>query len=69
MRSRLMGLLTVCIGAGPLGILLVGVLADWVGPLWAIDAIAVSGFALVAWAGLAWKRREQAELAKQGPPQ
>jgi len=69
MRSRLMGLLTVCIGAGPLGILLVGVLADAFGPLWAIDIIAVFGFVLVVWAGMAWKRREQAELANPGSPQ
>jgi MFS family permease len=69
MRSRLMGLLTVCIGAGPVGILLVGALADWVGPLWAIDMIAVTGFGLVALAGAAWKRREQADLAKRGPAQ
>lgn len=66
MRSRLMGLLTVCIGAGPVGILLVGVLADWVGPLWAIDMIAVTGFVLVALAGLVWKRRERVELDKSG---
>ena len=38
-RSRLMGLLTVCIGMGPLGILLVGFLADRLGPMRAIDVV------------------------------
>ncbi len=66
-RSRLMGLLTVCIGAGPLGILLVGVLADWFGPLVAIDAIALGGFILVARAGWCWRRRERTELANSRP--
>ena len=40
MRSRLMGLLTVCIGVGPVGILLVGVLADRFGPLMAVEIMA-----------------------------
>ena len=30
-RSRVMGLLTVAIGGGPIGMLYVGVLADWLG--------------------------------------
>jgi MFS family permease len=58
-RSRLMGLLTVCIGAGPVGILLVGTLATVVGPLGAVDAIELSGFVAVAAAGLIWRRRER----------
>ncbi|HBK08778.1 MAG TPA: hypothetical protein DDZ81_23470 [Acetobacteraceae bacterium] len=62
-RSRLMGLLTVCIGMGPLGILLVGGLAAMVGPLLAIDLVAVTGFVLVCGIGAVWKRRETAVLA------
>ena len=42
-RSRLMGLLTVCIGMGPLGILLVGVLADRSVRCCAIDIVALAG--------------------------
>ena len=34
-----------------------------VGPLIAIDIIALSGFAGVLWCGLYWKRREQKERA------
>jgi MFS family permease len=59
-RSRLMGLLTVCIGMGPLGILLMGSVADFVGPLVAIDAVASVGFVAVCVIGLVWRRRETA---------
>jgi MFS family permease len=58
-RSRLMGLLTVCIGMGPLGILLVGFLADRVGPMRAIDIVEAICFVWVVWIGLRWRRRER----------
>lgn len=57
-RSRLMGLLTVCIGAGPVGILLVGALASLLGPLGAVDAIELTGLVAVVVAGLVWRRKE-----------
>ncbi|HTB43845.1 MAG TPA: MFS transporter [Acetobacteraceae bacterium] len=65
-RSRLMGLLTVCIGSGPVGILLVGALASLMGPLRAVDAIELTGLVAVAIVGLAWRRREtrQPRLAR-----
>ena len=62
-RSRLMGLLTVCIGCGPVGILLVGALANVLGPLRAVDAIELAGLAAVVAAGLVWRRREQGRPA------
>ena len=43
-RSRLMGLLTVCIGMGPLGILLIGAIADFLGPMLAIEVVATLGW-------------------------
>lgn len=51
MRSRLMGLLTVCIGTAPLGFAHVGLLADWLGPEPALLVIAVEGLvaSLAAW--------------------
>jgi MFS family permease len=58
-RSRLMGLLTVCIGMGPLGILLIGFLADRVGPMLAINIVEAICFVWVAWIGLRWRRRER----------
>lgn len=51
MRSRLMGVLTVCIGTAPLGFAHVGLLADWLGPEPALIIIAVEGLvaSLAAW--------------------
>jgi MFS family permease len=57
-RSRLMGLLTVCIGVGPLGILMMGFLAAATGPLAAIDLAATTGFLAVLVIGVVWYRRE-----------
>jgi MFS family permease len=58
-RSRLMGLLTVCIGTGPLGILLMGVIADFVGPRHSIEIVASIGFVLVCASGVYWRQRER----------
>jgi MFS family permease len=58
-RSRLMGLLTVGIGAGPVGILVVGALASILGPLNAVDTIELTGLVAVAAAGLIWRRKER----------
>ncbi|HEY4171963.1 MAG TPA: MFS transporter [Rhodopila sp.] len=58
-RSRLMGLLTVCIGMGPLGILLMGTVANFVGPMLAVDIVASTGFVLVCAIGVVWRRRER----------
>lgn len=51
LRSRLMGVLTVCIGTAPLGFAHVGLLADWLGPEPALIVIAAEGLlaSLVAW--------------------
>lgn len=46
MRSRLMGIVTVCIGTGPLGVLLAGVLADASSPRDAVLIMALIGLAL-----------------------
>jgi len=58
-RSRLMGLLTVCIGMGPLGILLLGFVANVMGPVDAILIAETACFAWVCWCGQAWRRRER----------
>ena len=59
-RSRLMGLLTVSIGMGPLGILLIGGIASLAGPLRAVDIVALTGLAAVAAIGWHWRRSERA---------
>jgi predicted MFS family arabinose efflux permease len=51
-RSRIMGLLTVAIGAGPIGMLYVGVLADGLGAATAVALIAIQG--LIALGLSAW---------------
>jgi len=57
-RSRLMGLLTVCIGMGPLGILVIGFLADRLGPLPAVDIMALAGLVAVSAIGLVWRQND-----------
>ena len=47
MRSRVMGLITVCIGAGPLGVMLVGLIAEVVGAGPAILIMMISGILLL----------------------
>ncbi len=42
-RTRVMGVLVMCIGAGPLGVLTIGALADWLGPTIALSVMAVLG--------------------------
>jgi len=58
-RSRLMGLLTVGIGMGPLGILLIGAIASQLGPLLAVDVMALSGLVLVGSVGWLWRHNER----------
>ncbi len=47
-RSRLMGVVTVCIGTGPLGQLAAGAISDQIGPRSAVIVMAVIGLALTA---------------------
>jgi MFS family permease len=56
-RSRLMGIVTVCIGTGPLGVLLAGVLSDQIGPRGAILVMASLGLAATVVLGAALRRR------------
>lgn len=54
-RSRILGLTTTCIGTGPLGVLLVGALADAEGPRRAITVMALAG--LVGLGLVMWRTR------------
>jgi MFS family permease len=47
-RSRVLGLVTTCIGTGPIGVLAIGVLADSLGPGPAIVLMASAGLLLLA---------------------
>ncbi len=53
-RSRVMGLLTVAIGGGPIGMLYVGVLADSLGAANAVACLAIQGLILLALAAWYW---------------
>jgi MFS family permease len=53
MRSRVMGIVTMCIGTGPLGVLAAGLLSEWLGPASAV--LIMAGFGL-AGLGLVWTR-------------
>ncbi len=46
MRSRLMGIVTVCIGTGPLGVVAAGVLSDHLGPRGAVLAMGSVGLVI-----------------------
>jgi MFS family permease len=53
-RSRVMGVLTVAIGAGPLGMLHLGWLADWLGAATAVQIMAAEGLIALALIAVVW---------------
>jgi MFS family permease len=57
MRSRLLGIVTVCIGTAPLGVLTAGVLSDHFGPRMAVIVMASLGLTATAVLVLALRRR------------
>jgi MFS family permease len=56
MRSRLMGVLSMCIGTQPLGVLLAGALSTRLGPTGAVLALSLSGLVCLALAFLRFGR-------------
>ena len=58
MRSRLLGLITVSIGTGPLGQLLAGWLADTIGLRPAVMLVALTGLGVILLIGELWRRAE-----------
>ena len=53
-RHRVMGLMSVCIGSGVLGILHVGLLADWIGTQAALALMAIEGLVALLIVYIAW---------------
>ena len=47
LRGRLMGLLSVCIGCSPVGLVTLGLLSDWLGPPLALLLMSATGLALL----------------------
>lgn len=58
-RSRLMGLLTVCIGSGPLGLLAIGALAAHFGNAAALQTMGLIGVALITAVAVNWRAKER----------
>jgi MFS family permease len=54
MRTRVMGVLVACIGAGPIGVLHVGLLAEFLGAHQAVTIIAVEGLIAIVVAAVLW---------------
>ncbi len=52
MRSRLLGVLSVCIGLGPIGFVHIGLLANWIGARGATVATGIEGLVALA---LTWR--------------
>jgi len=55
MRSRILGVLSVCIGIGPLGFVWLGLLADAIGAHWATAATGVAGLVALAATRRMWR--------------
>ena len=68
-RPLLMGMLTLCIGAGPVGLLHVGLMAEWLGAPRAVAISAIEGLAALALAVLVWPElRRSAKHCRPGRP-
>ena len=68
-RGRMMGVLSVCIGAGPLGFYHVGMLADWIGARDAVALIGLEGLVALIAVSLVWPeihRRRGSAVAGSG---
>lgn len=55
MRSRILGVLSVCIGVGPVGFIGLGLLADAIGAQWATAAFGCSGLLVLAASWPLWR--------------
>lgn len=62
MRSRVMGILTVSIGTSPIGMLHVGLLADWFGAGPAVMIMAIEGLIALALVAAYWPEMRRATL-------
>jgi len=55
MRARVMGVLAVCIGSGPIGMLHVGLLASWLGAPTALAIMGIEGLVVIGITMWLWK--------------
>jgi len=61
-RSRVMGIVSMCIGTGPIGVLAIGALADALGPARAILAMAAAGLVALALAARRWPKQGTVQM-------
>ena len=54
LRGRMMGVLSVCIGTGPIGFLHLGLLASWLGAPMAVTIMAIEGLIALMFAFYLW---------------
>ena len=54
-RGRVLGILTMCIGTMPIGMLAVGLIADWIGAARAISVMTLCGMAVLAAVLVHWR--------------
>ena len=55
MRSRLFGVIVICIGSGLLGVANIGLMGEWLGGSGAVRVVAAEGLVIVTILGLAWR--------------
>ena len=69
-RGRMMGVLSVCIGTGPIGFYHMGALADWIGARDAVALIGLEGLIAAIVVSLVWPEihRRPAGAARTGRP-
>lgn len=61
MRSRIFGILAICIGAGVVGVVNIGIMAEWFGAPVAVRIVAAEGIVAMLAIGIGW--REMANRA------
>jgi hypothetical protein len=54
-RGRVLGILTMCIGTMPIGMLAVGLIADWIGAARAISVMTLCGMAVLTAVLVHWR--------------
>ena len=67
LRSRMLGLITVCMGTGPFGLLLIGALSDRAGPLAAVEIMSAASLTGLTLVGLSWINRDRAARQAAAP--
>ena len=60
LRARILGLLTVCSGVGPVGVLYVGYMAEIFGTVNGMVMVGLEGIAIIAIVGFVWPELRKA---------